>query len=269
MLKKVLIASVAVVLALVVVSFVMPRRFADAYHRLLEHRDAAENSIPPEREIALLQDKIDRLAKDDDYQFHHVAKLRAEVKDTERDVNQFRNQVSASDKRLSAMHAALKVEGQLVSYENKSFPRETLKAEFEVSVDTFRLETRRLEAMEAELSAKRQTLELAHKNLEETRLARAQLKADLETLRAELAAEKQAAALERRAPTDPKAAEARERLESIRKRIAVMKEERTLRREMKTPGNAVRTHELQKKEQEERDAFINQKWGAVETGAKR
>src|SRR5262245_25906945 len=69
MLKEVLIASVAVVLALVVVSFVMPRRFADAYQRLLEHRDRAENSIPPEREIAILKAKIDALEKDDGYQF--------------------------------------------------------------------------------------------------------------------------------------------------------------------------------------------------------
>jgi phage shock protein A len=268
MLKKVLIAGVAVVLALLVVSYVVPRRFAEACLWLKERRDAAEESIPPEREIAILKAKIDALEKDDGYQFHSVAKLRAEVKETEREVNQFRDRVNASDKRLAAMHTALKTEGQLVSYENKSFPRETLKAEFDTSVDAFILETKRLQANEAGLAAKRQTLDLAEKNLAETRLTRDQLKADLETLRAELEMERQAAAAERKVSADPRSAEAREKLDSIRKRIAVMKEERTLRREVRA-GNAVRAHEENKKQQEERDAFINQKWGAVDAGAKR
>jgi chromosome segregation ATPase len=271
MLKKVLIAGVAVVLALLVVSYVVPRRFADACLWLKERRDAAEESIPPEREIAILKAKIDALAKDDEYQFHHVAKLSAEVKGDERLVNQSRDRLVNSEKRIGAMHAALKVEGLQVNYESRRWAREELKTEFETSVDAYRREEQQLRAQETALAAKRQTLEVARTNLAEMRLTREQLKADLETLRAELALEQQAAAQERKLASDPKAAEAREKLESIRKRISVMKEERTLRRELKTGGSAVKAHEEQKKQQEERDAFINQRWGgAVDaTSAKR
>jgi len=271
MLKKVLIAGVAVVLALLVVSYVVPRRFADACLWLKERRDAAEESIPPEREIAILKAKIDALEKDDQYQFHAVAKLSAEVKADERHVNQFRDGLAASEKRIAAMHAALKVEGLQVNYESRNWAREELKTEFEVSVDAYRDEEKQLRAKEAALAAKRQTLDVAHKNLRETRLLRDQLKADLETLRAELVLEQQAAAQERKVANDPKAAEAREKLESIRKRISVMKEERTLRREMKTGGSSVRAHEETKKQQEAREAYINQKWGGTvdATSAKR
>lgn len=270
MLKKVLIASAAVGLALLAVSFVAPRRFADACHWLKERRNAAEESIPPEREIAVLEAKIKSLEKDDDYQFHHVAKLSVEVNGFEKTVSDFRARLGESNKRIGAMHVSLKAEGEFVNYADKQFSRDTLKNAFETAVDSYRLEEKQAVAMDRELAAKRQTLDLAKKNLQEMRLARTQLAADLATLRAEVELERRAAALERNVTSDPRSAEARERLETIRKRLNVMREERTLRRDMKAVGNPVEAAEKQKKQQEERDAYINQKWGAVnETGTKR
>jgi hypothetical protein len=165
--------------------------------------------------------------------------------------------MGAADKqRIAAMQVALKAQGAQVSYESRNWARAELKSEFDSSVDSHMITTRRLAAMEKELAAKRQTLTIARDNLGELRLAREQMKADLEELKAELELERRAAAAERNVTNDPRSAKARESLESIRRRLNVMKEERNLRREMKVGGSPVRAHEEQQKRAEEREAFI-------------
>jgi len=262
MLKKVLVAGVAVALALSVAYFLVPRRLAEVAHRISTRLDAVEESIPPERKIEMLKSKIKSLEADDPIHVHRVAKLRAEVKEFETTVNTFRESVKSSERRIVAMDAALKAEGRRVSYESREWERSELTRAWEQAVDSLRLEDRRLQAMEAELTAKRQTLDVATRNLNEMRLVREELRADLATLQAELDLERRAVALERNVAADPKAAEARAELSEIRRQINVMKEERNIRRELRG-GNAVRNHEEQKKAQDDRDVWYRERFGSA------
>jgi len=261
MLKKVLVAGAVVALALLAAYVVLPNNFANIRALISDKIESVEDSVPPERKIAVLRKKIDNLEKDDAAHVHRVAKLRAEVKESETAVGQFRDNLAVSEKRIRAMDAALKVEGVQVSYESRQWARPELKTTWEQAVDHFRVEEQRLRAMDTELSAKRQTLDVATRNLSEMRLMREQLRADLATLQAELDLERRAQALERNVASDPKAAEARAELTEIRRRINVMKEERNLRRELKGGGGAVRTHEEQKKAQETRDTYYRERFG--------
>ena len=77
-------------------------------------------------------------------------------------------------------------------------------------------------------------------------------------LRAALELERRVAASEKNAASDPKYLEARKSLEAIRKQVNVMKEERALQAEMKT---SVRAHEESKKQKDEDEAYIKNRFG--------
>src|SRR5262249_3193750 len=175
MCKKALVAGLTVIASLLVVNYFWPEAFGHFFVWCKEKREAAQESIPPEKEIARLRMEIEALEKEDGSHFHSVAKQGAEVRELEREADQLREKRDAAEKRIRAIQASLATSGESVVYESKSFKREELTAELRGSARSFRTLEKRLEAKEAERDAKKQGYQLAKENLEEMRLTRDQM----------------------------------------------------------------------------------------------
>jgi len=254
--KKVLIAAVAVVVALVVINFTR----LGSHVRLWKQQTWThiQAQIPPEQEIARLEMELKDLEKSDAQHYHKVAVQRVEVKDFEKQVEAFRDKVSVAEKRILAMEASLSGKDEFVTYESKRFARELLTDEVRTAARGFRTEEARLKALEQSLTARKQSLQINEEKLSKLKLTREQMASELAQLRAALDTERQAAAAEKETLDDANYSRTRDSLDGIRKRINVMKEERNLRGELNSP---VRIHEERKKQQDEDDAYRKARFG--------
>jgi len=257
--KKVLIAAIAVVVALVVVNFTR----LGSHIRLWKHQlgVAIQAQIPPEQEIARLEMELKELEKTDAQHYHKVAVQRVETKDFEKQVDAFRTKVGTAEKRIVAMEASLKAEGALVTYEGGQFSRDVLTSEARSAARSFQTDEARLKAMEQTLLAKKQSLQMNEDKLNKLKLTRDQMASELAQLRAALESERQAAAAEKDTLDDASYTQTRGALDEIRKKINVMKEERAIRGEQNNP---VRAHEERKKQEEEIDAYRKARFGRGE-----
>jgi len=257
--KKVLIAAIAVVVALVVINFTRLGSHIKLWKKQLSV--AIEAQIPPEQEIARLEMELKDLEKQDAQHYHKVAVQRVEVKDFEKQVDAFRTKVAAAEKRLVAMEASLAAKGEQVTYEGGQFSRDVLNNEARSAARSFQTDEARLKALEQTLIAKKQSLQMNEDKLNKLKLTRDQMASELAQLRAALESERQAAAAEKETIDDASYNQTRNSLDEIRKKINVMKEERSIRGEQNNP---VRVHEERKKQEEEIDAYRKARFGRGE-----
>lgn len=244
MCKKVLIATLAVVVALAVVKGSWLASHVRCWKQQLT--TAIDERIPPEQEIARLEMELTNLAREDDKHFDKVARQAVEVANLEKKVTSRKKKLTEAETKIRSLRTT-------VSDDRDALVRlRGLAAQFEADELT-------LKSMEEELTAKRQAYNANHKKLSEMRLVRQQMKTELQRLKTALVVERQAQAQEANTLDDAEYIKARKDLDSLRNKIDVLKKKRELKAEVQ--GFDAVSEE--RREQDARlDKFIEKRFGS-------
>jgi len=261
MLKKALIAAVAVVVSLVAVNFVFPKAFSYLCLVVQETTQSAQDSIPPEKEIARLKMELDGLAREDERHFHKVATQIVEVQNLEKQVAGLRKRVDEDAKRIAARKTvydvAKKAEDKFVSYEGTKIERDVFLDDLRIAASRFQVDEQLVKSKEEQLSLRKKNLEMNRKKLAELKLVREQMKTELERLETALVQERQNQAAEQNTLDDASYQKLRKDVDSVRDRMEVLKQKRVLKGEIDGPARAAE----QRKEQEAAiDRFLNERF---------
>jgi len=261
MLKKVLIASVAVVVALLAVNYVFPKKFADVRLWVRESRESVEDSVPPEREIARLKADLENLAKEDERHFHRVAVQIVEVQKLEKEVAAMRTRVSEEEGRITAMtesyDASRKNEDKFVSHNGEKHAADRFRDQLHSRANLFQVEEKLLDSKQEQLSLRQRNLETNRKKLSELKLVRQQMKTELERLEAALLAERQAQAAEKNTLDDASYQKLRRDLDNVRDKVEVLKQKQILKGEVESP---VRVTEQRKQQEAASERFLDERF---------
>jgi len=250
-----LVAGVAVVVALLAVSFVFPRTFSFIRLWIHDAREAADDSIPLEREVARLKLEVDRLAKEDDRHFHKVAVQVVEVKKLEQQVSEMNARLDRDAAIVKARRDSLAGKGDHVTYENQKIDRARFEEEFDQLVSRFQLEEEELKSKEEQLALRKASLEANRKKLSELRLTRQKLKTRLERLESRLAAYRQRQALKDNTIDDAEVQKILKEIEAAEEKQDVNEEKDALKDAVE--GSAAQA-EQRKEKKTSRDRFLNE-----------
>jgi len=230
MCKRVLIAAVAVIVGLAIVSGTR----VGSHLRLWKKRATAwaEKQVTPETEIQRLRMEIERLEKQDAVFLHKVAEQRLELRDRETKLNKDKAEVAKLEKRITdlrvAVHEAKQANRGDVVYVSETYP--VRDAEEQVSRDWARFQPMEaaLKSQEAFVTTLRNTLnknEEKRLGLQKTRQEMLTQLQELENQLAELRQQKtgKAAVLD-----DSGYSRVQADIDALKRRIAVEKEARTM-----------------------------------------
>jgi len=255
MCRKALIAGIAVVVSLLAVNYVFPRTFS--YLRLVvrDAREAADDSVPPEKEIARLKMELDQLAKEDERHFHKVAVQVVEVQKLEKQVADMKVKLDRDVVLIRARKTSLAGEGRFVTYEGQQFDRSRFSDELRLMASRFQVEEEEYKSKEEQLALRKRNLELNRKKLSELRLARQKLKTRLEVLETTLVAERQQQALEANTIDDASYLKLSKDVEKAEEKAEVRRQTGVLKGEVNGP---VRAAEERKEKEDAIDKFLNE-----------
>jgi len=151
MLKKMVLLAVAGFAVVAVFSGTKIASFIRSEVR--SARQQAEDSIPPEKEIARLRSEVAQLDRDSKALVHQLAKKRVEVNQLKDDVDGLAAKQSAEKARLLARAEMIdKAEGQ-VTLDNRPMSVEAAKVKLEGEVKTYKSAQKKFEATEARLAS--------------------------------------------------------------------------------------------------------------------
>jgi len=260
MVKKVVIAVVAVGLALLAVNFVAPK--AISYLCLLYNQgvESAHDAIPPEQEIARLKMELENLGREDERHFHRVATQVVEVQNLEKQVASMKEKLDKEEKLIKARFVAAEGKDKLINYEGKQYSRDTFKDELRVAAARFQVEEQLFKSKEEQLNLRKKNLEVNRKKLAELKLVRQQMKTELERLETALTQERQNQALEANTLDDANYIKLRKDVDSVRDKMEVLKQKRLLKGEVEGTGS-VRADEQRKEQEAAIDNFLRDRFG--------
>jgi len=251
MTKKVLIAAVAIVVALVVVK----GTWLGSHLRLgaKRIRTMVETTIPPEQEIARLRMEVQNLKKDDDKHVDRVARLAVDIEKMERELATVKTNLAREEARLREVRKEMG-DSTFVVFHGTRYSRDDLRVE----ALAFKTAEESAKSKEESIQAKRRILTIEKKKLNELQTVRNQMVADLERLEAQLVEERHAQAACESCIDDSSYQAIRKDMESVRDRIEVLKKKRELRGEIPLPEVA---NERQKAQNTEADQFLEARFG--------
>jgi hypothetical protein len=258
MLKKVVIAVVAVGLALLAVNFVAPK--AVSYLCLLVDQagESAREAIPPEQEIARLKMELENLSKEDERHFHKVATQIVEVQNLEKQVASMKEKLDKEEKVIKSRFVALETKDKFVTYEGSKYDRSRFQDELRIAATRFKADEELYKSREEQLSLRKQNLERNRAKLSELKLVRQKMKTELERLETALAQERQNQAAEQNTLDDASYQKLRKDLDSVRDKMEVLKQKRVLKGEVDGP---VRADEQRKEQDAAIDNFLKDRFG--------
>src|SRR4051794_16467405 len=182
MLKKLLIAAVAVVVGMAVVSRTSVGSLMHVWWK-----DAArccERAVPPEVRIKQLQVEIDRIDQDIKKNLGRLAAQQVDCKVLEENVAGLREETGRLKDNVSAMAKAVDADVERVNFQGTSFSKPILTRRLDGAVNTLKLKKAELANKEKLLEGRKQTLEVAHQRISDMCAQREQLRvtvAQLET----------------------------------------------------------------------------------------
>ena len=261
MCKKALVAGVAVVVSLLTVSFFCPTVCSHIKLWWQERQKEAQESIPPEKEIARLKMELDNLGREDERHFHKVAVQIVEVQNLDKQVAGLRTKLNEDELRVRKMKASyqagLDAKEKQVSHSGKSYDLDQFREELRATAARFQVDEQLVKSKEEQLSLRKRNLEMNRKKLAELKLVRQQMKTELERLETALAVERQAQAEASNTLDDGSYLKLRKDLDSVRDKLEVMKQKQILRGEIDGP---VRADEQRKEKEAAIDRFLNERF---------
>jgi predicted nucleic acid-binding Zn-ribbon protein len=236
MFKKVLIATLAVVVGLAVIkgtwlgsTLCMKFRKASTW---------VKNQVPPEQEIQRLRMELSNLAREDEKHFDKVARLAVDVDNAEKAVTRLRTNIEKQEGVILKRKADL-ADAEFVKVDGVKYTKTDLR----LDAIAFKNAEENLKSQEARLDAQKRLLTLERKKLGELKNKRDEMATELQKLETALVEERQAQAASESTIDDSSYRQIRKDMNSLRDKIEVLKKKRQLRGEFQPTVDATKPTE--------------------------
>lgn len=251
MFKKILIAGIAVVVALVVVRSTWLG--SHLRHSAANMKVWAAKQVPVEQEIARLRMEIKNLEGDDDKFIDKVAQMKVGVARLEKELVGLKTNLGEAELRISKLRDELGTKAEFVSTTGVKYTKDDLRSQ----ARAFKAAEENFKSKEASLQAKRQHLELECGKLGQLQTIRRDMETELQKLETALAQERQAQAASKSTIDVTGYDRLRKEMDSVRERIDVLKTKRELRGELKLPTK----NDAVEKQNAEADKYLESRFG--------
>jgi len=185
MLKKMLIAAVAVLVGVAVITS-STRLGSLARTKLKNAATWARSQVPPETEIQRLRDEIERLGKDSGKHFGDLAAETVAVERLREDVSTLEAKLAQQKKNMLSLKEDLVSSEQFVVYGDRRYSKDQVKVQLKRDLDAYQLAEENLKAKRSLLEAKEAGLASARDQLKAMQDTRQMLEDKVARLEADL-----------------------------------------------------------------------------------
>ncbi len=186
MLKKVVIAGLAVAVGVVVLAWISPPLFDWVVHQGKALKDGAENAIPLEQRIDTLRDKLNDLKNNKSKYYDQAAKVSVEVDTLTADVAKETANLAVQWKKIDVMRSDLDTQKVSYTYNRVEYKRAEVEKQLQQDFDSYKTAESALDAKKDLLSAKKQALDASRAQLANLESLNNEMEARLEQMKAEL-----------------------------------------------------------------------------------
>jgi len=187
MLKKVVIAGLAVAVGVAVLAFVSPALFDWVCHQGKAIQSGVENSIPPEQRIEILKDKLKALDGNKQKYVDAYAKEAVAVDKLAADVDKMSDSVAVQWKKIELMKDGLETQKASIRFDNgKEFTRGEVEKQLTQDFDSYKTAEAALDAKKDLLTARKQSLAAAKEQINTLDQRRDEMAARLTKMEADL-----------------------------------------------------------------------------------
>jgi len=186
MLKKVVIAGLAVVVGVAVLAWVSPPLFDWMVHQGKSLKDSAEEAVPLEQRIEILKDKLRDFDKEKTKYFDQVAHAEREVKELDKGVTEQTARLDARWTDIQARRDVLNSKDVRVSYNGQAAPRESFEKKLTADFEAYQIDEKTLESQKDLLEARTKSLEDGKAQLAVLESKKAELAAKLTRMEQDL-----------------------------------------------------------------------------------
>jgi len=227
MCKKLLIAALAVVIGVGVVSGTR----LGSHFRLWWTQSStwAKNQVPPETEVERLRMELARLGQLDDRYYDQVARQQREVRKLRDKVTKDQASLAKLEGEIKAMRLASAEERELVSFNGREYRRVEVQEQIREDAQRFFADEAAVKADEAHLKELEKTLSINQGKLKDLDLVRKNFSVKLRTLEKELAQERRLQTQNNMVLDDSQYSRLNKEIEELENRIEDMKTKRELR----------------------------------------
>jgi chromosome segregation ATPase len=186
MLKKVVIAGLAVAVGVAVLAWVSPPLFDWMCHGVGQVKQHLDDSVPPEQRIEILKDKLKALEQNKSKYFDAVAKEAVEVDKLAADVDKMSDNVALQWKRIDIMRDDLNTQKVRFTYGGQDYKRTDVEKQLASDFDSVKTAEQALDAKKDLLSARKQSLDAAKEQLSTLGQRRDEMAARIAKMEADL-----------------------------------------------------------------------------------
>jgi len=259
MCKKLLIAALAVVVGVAVVSSTR----LGSHIRLMWNKgsDRLSAMVPLETEIDRLKMEVASLSQEDEHYYDQVARQQRQVEKLRAKVKVSRDNLVAQETYIKKMRTALAEEGAYVSYNGSRYDRKRVETDVRNEAARFLADEKIVKVDEENLSILTETLGANKAKLDGLALKRKEMEAQLLVLERELAQQR----LKEQANLiveNGRYGKVGKEIDEVRERFAVLKTKAELRGEA-TKGS-IRAEEERKAKAQQLDQAIEERFGKLE-----
>jgi len=166
MLKKIVIAGLAVAVGVAVLAFVSPVMFDYLCHGVHQIQKNAEDSIPPEQRIEILKDKLKALDGNKKQYVDAYAKEAVAVDKLAAEVDKMSDSVALQWKKIDLMKDGLETQKASIRFDNgKEYSRSEVEKQLSDDFSSVKLAEANLDSKKELLSARKQALSAAKEQL--------------------------------------------------------------------------------------------------------
>jgi len=257
MCKKLLIAALAVVIGVGVVSGTR----LGSHFRLWYNKSStwAKNQVPPETEIERLRMELDQLSKLDERYYDQVARQKREVKKLRDKLTKEQGALVKLEGEIKAMRQAASEESEFVVYNGSRYARKDVQDQVREDVRKFLGDEAGVKADEEHLKELEKTLGINEGKLKDLDLVRKKMSVKLRTLEKELAQERRLQTQGQMTLDDSHYSKLNKEIEELENRIEDMKTKRELRGQ--STRGSIRAQEEVKEEQKKLDKLAEDRFG--------
>jgi chromosome segregation ATPase len=184
MLKKLLIAAVAVVVGMTVVHKTGFGSLMQVWWR--DAKNCCERVVPPETQIKQLQVEIGKIDRDIKRNLGILASQQVDCRGLEENVVALRDETGRLKENVASMAKALDANTERVALNNTTYDKPSLTRRLDLAVSTYKVKKAELTQKEKLLGLNKERLEISHQRISEMCSQREQLKATVAQLETRL-----------------------------------------------------------------------------------
>ena len=186
MMKKVVIAGLAVAVGVAVLAWISPPLFDWMVQQGKNIKNGAEDAIPLEQRIDVLQGKLKDIKNNKSKYYDQAAKQAVEVDQTTTEVNKMTADLALQWQKIDKMRNDLDTEKVSFVYNKVEWKRGEVEKQLKQDFVSYKTAEAALAAKKDLLTAKKQALDAAPMQLADLEGQNAEMEARLEQMRAEL-----------------------------------------------------------------------------------